>query len=591
MPSVTTTLVVLALLYCLVVGYRLLRNLYIARKTGFPCIVIPWDQNNFLWMVICVPLRVHLQKWLPKFIFKRLALTIYGWEYHERMRPYNDFSGPNQNAKSFIMVTCGKPEFSTCDRDIAYEILRRPRDFPQTDLAASFTDQFGPSVITSGGDHWTRQRKVIASAVNERISKAVFNESLRQTEGLLAEIFRYPGGNGTSAESNELFVMIKKIAMHVLSGAGMGVNFVWNDSASETPRDGFKTTYLTAVRCLTDNLSGPIILPQWFLSSYPSFLPGYNNLRNLSYALKEFPVHTAEILAQERKRLSACKEEKPTSTFMSQLVQASEGESTSEGKGRALTEEEIMGNLFLFTAAGFETTANTMTSGLVLLARHPKWQDWLLEEIDQVLDANTTTEQLEYNAIFPKLTRLLAFMFETLRFFPPLIHLPKQTVSEQIITTSSGTYTIPAKITCYVNAVGIGLDPDVYRNVNLAEGEKPSEEDELHFRPSRWVNPPGSPHLHFQVPKGSFLPWSTGPRVCPGMKMAQVEFCAVVLALLRQHRIEAVSKAGETRRDVEARLDAAIRDSISVPTLQMDGVYDAKAGGGLPMRLTRRTIR
>ena len=32
-----------------------------------------------------------------------------------------------------------------------------------------------------------------------------------------------------------------------------------------------------------------------------------------------------------------------------------------EGKGTAgLTEDEIMGNLFVFTAAGFDTTANTM---------------------------------------------------------------------------------------------------------------------------------------------------------------------------------------------------------------------------------------
>ncbi|KAH9842162.1 Cytochrome-P450 monooxygenase-like protein [Teratosphaeria destructans] len=591
MLSVTTTLGVLALLYCVAVGYRLLRNLYIARRTGFPCIVIPWDQNNILWMVIGVPLRAHLQKWLPRLLFKRLTLTIYGWEYHERMRPYDDFCGRHQNGKSFIMVTCGKPEFSTADRDIAYEMLRRPRDFPQTDLAATFTDHFGPSVITSGGDHWTRQRKVVASAVNERISRAVFSESLRQTEGLLDEVFRRSSGNGISAESNEIFVMIKRIAMHVLSGAGMGVNVGWDDSATEIPKDGFKTTYLTAVRCLTDNLSGPIILPQWFLSYYPSFLPGYDNLRTLSYALQEFPLHTSGLLAEERKRLSTCKEEKPRSTFLSQLVQAIDGESKAGNKQMGLTEGEIMGNLFLFTAAGFETTANTMTSGLVLLARHPEWQDWLLEEIDQVLDANTTTEQLEYTAVYPKLTRLLAFMFETLRFYPPLIHLPKQTDTEQTLTTSSGTYTIPAHTTCYINVVAIGLDPDVYRNINLGAGDEPREEDELHFRPSRWVNPAGSAHPHFQVPKGSFLPWSTGPRVCPGQKMAQVEFCAVVLALLREHRVEAVPKAGESRRDVEARLDAAIKDSASVPTLQMDGVYDAEAGAGIPLRLRKRTVR
>jgi hypothetical protein len=52
----------------------------------------------------------------------------------------------------------------------------------------------------------------------------------------------------------------------------------------------------------------------------------------------------------------------------------------------------------------------------------------------------------------------------------------------------------------------------------------------------------------------------------------------------------------ETREEVNARLDALMRDSISVLTLQMVGVYDVgtgddergEGGKGLPVRFSRR---
>lgn len=72
--------------------------------------------------------------------------------------------------------------------------------------------------------------------------------------------------------------------------------------------------------------------------------------------------------------------------------------------------------------------------------------------------------------------------------------------------------------------------------------------------------------------------------------MAQVEFVAIFLTLIRHHRIEAVPLAGESRVDVERRLDMTMKDSQSVLTLQMNSVYDVleAAEKGLTLRLTKR---
>lgn len=282
---------------------------------------------------------------------------------------------------------------------------------------------------------------------------------------------------------------------------------------------------------------------------------------------------------------------------MSQMIQASEQDPGRE-KALTLSEEEMIGNLFIFTAAGFETTANSLSYALTLLAKYPMWQDWLIEEVDDILP-DKETQEFSYTSVHPRATRILAFMFETLRLYTPVVHMTKENITPQTIATSRGPIYLPAGTSLYINNIALHLDAEVWRGLNRGSDpdfvrSSPSAaaatlEDEFVFRPSRWLNPAGSAQPHFQPPKGAFIPWSAGPRVCPGQKMAQVEFAAVVLTLLHRHRVEAVPVfGGESPRQVEDRLEAQLNDSMSILTLQMNGVYDAGEKGGLPLRLSQR---
>lgn len=273
------------------------------------------------------------------------------------------------------------------------------------------------------------------------------------------------------------------------------------------------------------------------------------------------------------------------SNIISQILQASSEIEGEKKGGKALSVEEMIGNLFIFTGAGFDTTANTLSFALVLLARHPQWQTWLFEEIDCIMPRDTN--ELEYAAIFPKALRVQAFMFETLRLFTPLIHLAKQNKTPQTITTSTGkTYWFPANSTVYINTVAVHMDKNVYRNVNLKPDEQLQDDDELVLRPTRWLNDDGS---LWHAPKGSFIPWSAGPRVCPGSKMAQVEFTSIFLTLFRKYRLEAVPEKGESREELEARLDARMQESFSILTLQMQDVYNVDEEKGIRLKLSART--
>ncbi|KAN0090000.1 cytochrome P450 [Hyaloscypha variabilis] len=341
-------------------------------------------------------------------------------------------------------------------------------------------------------------------------------------------------------------------------------------------------TYNEATKHIVAAVVGPIILPQWLLENYPSFLPGHETLKSLSIAMKEFPIHTRRLFDQERHRNVAAQGE-AGNNILSQLLQASEQDSEDKKGSQSLSEPEMVGNLFVFTAAGFDTTANTLAFALVLLARYPKWQEWVFEEIDSIIPA-TASSDLDYASIFPKLTRIQALLLEILRLFPPGTHIVKVSTTPQRIHTSHGIFSLPENCTIYINT----------QNLNLDENEKASETDELEFRPTRWIcDFSAESQQLFKPPKGTYVPWSAGSRVCPGQKMAQVEFTAIFLKLFQRHRIEAVRLENgdgelETRGQVERRLDEELEDVIVMLTLQMNGIYDVGEGEGLKLRLVKR---
>lgn len=131
--AIATTLL---LAYVLTYIYSFVRNAINARKTGFPSIYVPWNQQHIIWMLISPPLRGWLEQNLPAAIFDRLTLTIYGWEFFQRQKPYEEFCGAGAALKTFMLVTCGRLEIYTASAEVAAQILQRPSDFRQLDIAS-----------------------------------------------------------------------------------------------------------------------------------------------------------------------------------------------------------------------------------------------------------------------------------------------------------------------------------------------------------------------------------------------------------------------------------------------------------------------
>lgn len=97
--------------------------------------------------------------------------------------------------------------------------------------------------------------------------------------------------------------------------------------------------------------------------------------------------------------------------------------------------------------------------------------------------------------------------------------------------------------------------------------------DTLVWRPDRWLVSTSKGKLGEEElitpPPGVFLPWISGPRVCPGKKFAQVEFVAIMVSLFRGHRARVMPLVGETQEDTTKRAWKEIDDSSLKITLSM----------------------
>lgn len=135
MPSLLTIFATVVAAYFSTFIYALIRNLIYARKSGLPYIIVPIDQNHFIWMVTAPMLRPFLERSLPTSVFRRLSFSIYGYEFREKMRLWDEYF---DGAKTYFHVGCGKSEISTRDPEFVTQILGRPKDFIQLDLTSLF---------------------------------------------------------------------------------------------------------------------------------------------------------------------------------------------------------------------------------------------------------------------------------------------------------------------------------------------------------------------------------------------------------------------------------------------------------------------
>ena len=254
---------------------------------------------------------------------------------------------------------------------------------------------------------------------------------------------------------------------------------------------------------------------------------------------------------------------------------SSDHSSPSADKGQpqpseqTLSDDEILGNAFLFIIAGHETTANTLHFALVFLAMNPWSQKRLQADLDNLLG-----DRPVYDWSYERdMSRLLngmagAVMNETLRLVPPVVSIIKiVTSTPQQIVIEGQNVVLPAGLILNLHTVAAHRHPKYWPT---PDGTFVMSDHVHQFRPERWLIGPSSPLASnptpsvddlngkrsaepngyddqdhqsptttlYHPPRGAFFPFSDGARACLGRRFAQVEVLAALAFIFRTYSIE-----------------------------------------------------
>ncbi|HEV7615767.1 MAG TPA: cytochrome P450 [Solirubrobacterales bacterium] len=182
--------------------------------------------------------------------------------------------------------------------------------------------------------------------------------------------------------------------------------------------------------------------------------------------------------------------------------------------GEAFTDREIRDQLMTLMFAGHDTSTSTVTFMLHELARHPDVVARLQEEQDRVLGgAVPTADQLERE--LPYLDMVLD---EVLRLYPPAWIGPRRAVKE----FEFGGYTVPRG--AYVNYCSWASHrlPEVFPDPEA-------------FIPERFTR-----ERKAALPRGAYVPFGGGSRICIGKRFGQTEVKLVATMLLQRLRVDAL---------------------------------------------------
>ena len=536
------------------------------RQLHVPTLISPVNPASIVWALLqsrVIPLLKLLPFGLGSFTrYNRVA-----WTYYDKYRLHKELGDV------FIHVSPGETELYISNAETIYEVCSRKRDFPKPLARYEVLNVFGKNVDTVEGHDWQRHRKVTAPAFNERKNHLVWHESLRQAVDM----------RDTWVEKGQMVPKgvaddTRTLSLHVLSCVGFGTSHDFRESGLTAPRKGHSLTFRAALTTVYSNFAMVILLPHRLLSL--PMLP--KKLANVGRAVEEYKRYMVEMLEQEKELLT--QRAPGTGNLISLLVRGSEqarAASTSNIKtlgesAEGLTDSEVMGNVFLYTLAGHETTASALSYCTLLLAVYPEWQAWVAEELQSVLRDHDSTETWDYETLFPQMKRTLALMLETLRLFHPVPTISKYTADRpQPLTINGQAHIIPSKTVVELNITAVHTHPRYWGD------------DSLLWRPSRWITSREKTDAAIETlldaetvlepTKGSYLPWSDGARICPGRKFAQVEFVAAMAVLLRGHRVRTVPVEGESVEEAQARTLRMIEES------RLDGMMKGGEQGSVSL--------
>jgi cytochrome P450 len=336
----------------------------------------------------------------------------------------------------------------------------------------------GQGLITSDGDVWKRDRKLMAPFFTLQEVKRYGLMSVELTQALLA------GWN--VGEKRDVHADMMHLTLQVACKSLFDVDV-----------SGVADHIRLALSEIQEYYSHPVNF-MTFAAKVP-FLPAQSRFHK---AVKELDGIVFNLIAERRKQAASGQD------LMSKLI------ALHDDSGSGMTDQWLRDQLVTMIFVGHDTTALSLTYALYLLATHPEVQAKWQAELDAVLGGRLPTPEDE-----PKLPYTQWVIRETMRLYP-VVWCGYREAAED---TELGGYPVPKGQRVYIVQWVTHRDGRWYENPES-------------FQPERWDN-----DLIKKLPQGAYFPFADGgARVCIGNIFAQLEMTMILAAIGQRFHLSSV---------------------------------------------------
>lgn len=334
---------------------------------------------------------------------------------------------------------------------------------------------FGNGLLLSEGDYWKRHRRLMQPAFHKERIEAYAEAMVTDTDQMLE--------TWQDGETLDIHQEMMQLTLKIIAKTLFGVDVAKVALEIGEALDAIMVGYFHQSQTL-------FLFSQW--------LPTPGN-RRYSRATQQLNQIISSIIEQRRQF--------PKHDLLSMLLQVED-----EG-GQRLTNKELRDEVMTMLLAGHETTANTLSWTLMLLAQNPEAETKLLQELGLVLEGQTPTvenlSQLHYTKMVLK---------ESMRLYPPAWGLGREAIRECQI---GGQQLQPGAVVFFSQWV-IHRDPRFFEN--------PEQ-----FLPERWAG-----DLEQNLPRCTYFPFGDGSRSCIGRGFTMMEATLILAMVMQKFRFALV---------------------------------------------------
>jgi cytochrome P450 len=335
----------------------------------------------------------------------------------------------------------------------------------------------GEGLLTSEGELWRRQRRLMQPVFHRR-SVAAFGEIMsRETLAML--------GRWRPGEQLDVAAEMSRLTLDVVTGA------LFHSHAGDEPE-----VIGRAVGKLVEEIGYRFKVPVY----PPRYVPTPRNHR-MNAAQQTIDRAVYRIIEERRSGTDA-------EDLLSLLMHARD-----EATGETMSDRQLRDEAITLYLAGHETTANALAWSFYLLARNPEAGERLRAELEPLGDAPPNAADL------PRLPYLRMVVEEAMRLYPPVWITNRQALAEDEICG----YHVPPGQIVMVSPYVLHRHPDYW--------ERPEEFDPERFAPGRSEG----------RPRFAYFPFGGGPRQCIGRDMALVEAQLVLATVAQRYRLRLAS--------------------------------------------------